>query len=63
ITALRAVIEYALNIYGIDGKLHTGEFFDKYFSDTDGAYLTFSEEREEFQTDAEWTITTEAQKL
>ena len=49
-----------INIYGTDGKLHTGEFFDKYFSDTDGAYLTFSQDREEFQTDAEWTIITEA---
>ena len=48
-----------INIYGTDGKLHTEEFFEKYFSDTDGAYPTFSEEREEFQTDAEWTIITE----
>ena len=52
-----------INIYGTDGKLHTKEFFDKYFSDTDGAYTTFSEEREEFQTDAEWTIITEADFL
>ncbi len=49
-----------INIYGTDGKLHTEEFFEKYFSDTDGAYITFSEEREEFQTNAEWTIITEA---
>lgn len=52
-----------INIYGTDGKLHTEEFFEKYFSDTDGAYPTFSEEREEFQTDAEWTILTEADFL
>ena len=49
-----------INIYGADGKLHTEEFFEKYFSDTDGAYPTFPEEREEFETDAEWTIITEA---
>lgn len=49
-----------INIYGADGKLHTEEFFEKYFSDTGGAYPTFPYEREEFQTDAEWTIITEA---
>ena len=49
-----------INIYGTDGKLHTGEFFDKYFSDTGGAYPTLPYEREEFQTDAEWTIITES---
>lgn len=48
-----------INIYGTDGKLHTEEFFEKYFSDTGGAYPTLSYEREEFQTDAEWTIITE----
>ena len=52
-----------INIYGTDGKLHTEEFFEKYFSDTDGAYPTFPEEREEFETDAEWTIITEADFL
>ena len=52
-----------INIYGTDGKLHTGEFFDKYFSDTGGAYLTLPYEREEFQTDAVWTIITEADFL
>ena len=41
-----------INIYGTDGKLHTGEFFDKYFSDTGGAYPTL--------TYAVWTIITEA---
>lgn len=49
-----------INIYGTDGKLHTGDFFDKYFSDTGGAYPILPYEREEFQTDAEWTIITEA---
>ena len=49
-----------INIYGADGKLHTEEFFEKYFSDTGGAYPTLPYEREEFQTDAEWTIITEA---
>lgn len=52
-----------INIYGTDGKLHTEEFFEKYFSDTGGAYPTFPYEREEFQTDAEWTIITEADFL
>ena len=49
-----------INIYGTDGKLHIEEFFEKFFSDTDGTYPTFSEEREEFQTEAEWTIITES---
>ena len=49
-----------INIYGAEGKLHTEEFFEKYFSDTGGAYPTLPYEREEFQTDAEWTIITEA---
>ena len=49
-----------INIYGADGRLHTEEFFEKYFSDTGGAYLTLPYEREEFQTDAEWTIITES---
>ena len=40
-----------INIYGADGKLHTEEFSEKYFSDTGGAYPTFSAEREEFQTE------------
>ena len=48
-----------INIYGTDGKLHTEDFFEKYFSDTGGAYPTLPYEREEFQTDAEWTIITE----
>lgn len=52
-----------INIYGADGKLHAEKFFEKYFSDTDGAYPTFPEEREEFETDAEWTIITEADFL
>ena len=52
-----------INIYGADGKLHTEEFFEKYFSDTGGAYPTLPYEREEFQTDAEWTIITEADFL
>ena len=29
-----------VNIYGTDGKLHTKEFFEKYFSDVEGAYPT-----------------------
>lgn len=49
-----------VNIYGTDGKLHTSEFFEKYFSDVEGAYPTLPEEREEFDTEAEWTIITEA---
>lgn len=49
-----------VNIYGTDGKLHTREFFDKYFSDTDGAYPTLPKEREEFETEAEWTVVTDA---
>lgn len=52
-----------INIYGADGKLHTEEFFEKYFSDTGGAYPTLPYEREEFQTDAEWTIITETDFL
>ena len=52
-----------INIYGADGKLHTEDFFEKYFSDTGGAYPTLPYEREEFQTDAVWTIITEADFL
>ena len=44
-----------INIYGTDGKLHTGDFFDKYFSDTGGAYPILPYEREEFQTDSKFT--------
>ena len=33
---------------------------EKYFGDTDGAYPTLPEEQEEFETEAEWTIITEA---
>ena len=36
------------------------DFFEKYFCDTDGAYPTLPEEQEEFETEAEWTIITEA---
>ena len=43
--------------------MHQLEFFEKYFSDTGGAYPTLPYEREEFQTDAEWTIITEADFL
>ncbi len=49
-----------VNIYGTDGKPHTEEYFEKYFSDADGIYPTLPEEREEFGTDAIWTIVTEA---
>lgn len=49
-----------VNIYGTDGKLHTREFFEKYFSDTEGAYPILPEEQEEFGTDAQWVIIREA---
>lgn len=49
-----------VNIYGTDGKLHTRAFFEKYFSDVEGAYPTLPEEREEFDMEAEWTIITDA---
>lgn len=49
-----------VNIYGTDGKQHTEEYFEKYFSDTDGAYPILPEEQEEFGTDAQWVIITEA---
>lgn len=49
-----------VNIYGTDGKLHTREFFEKYFSNVEGAYPTLPEEREEFDTEAEWTVITDA---
>ena len=52
-----------INIYVTDGKLHTEDFFEKYFPDTSGAYPTLPYEREEFQTDAEWTIITESDFL
>ena len=49
-----------VNIYGTDGKLHTREFFEKYFSNVEGAYPILPEEQEEFGTDAQWVIITEA---
>ncbi len=56
---IRETLETAvINIYGTDGKQHSRDFFDKYFSDSDGAYPTLDEEREEYGTDAEWTIIT-----
>lgn len=48
-----------VNIYGTDGKQHIEEYFEKYFSDTDGAYPILPEEQEEFGTDAQWVIITE----
>lgn len=56
---IRETLETAvINIYGRDGKQHTKDFFEKYFADSDGAYSTLDEEREEFGTDAQWTIIT-----
>ena len=49
-----------VNIYGTDGKQHTEEYFEKYFSDTEGAYPILPEEQEEFGTDAKWVIIREA---
>lgn len=49
-----------VNIYGTDGKQHTKEYFEKYFSDTEGAYPILPEEQEEFGTDAQWVIIREA---
>lgn len=49
-----------VNIYGTDGKQHTEEYFEKYFSDTEGAYPILPEEQEEFGTDAQWVIIREA---
>lgn len=45
-----------VNIYGIDGSVRTREFFEKYFADVVGVYATSKEEKEEYKTDAEWTI-------
>ena len=54
---IRETLETAvINIYGTDGKQHSRDYFDKYFEDSEGAYPTLDEEREEFGTDAEWTI-------
>lgn len=54
---IRETLETAvINIYGTDGNQHSRDFFDKYFADSEGAYPTLDEEREEFGTDAEWTI-------
>lgn len=56
---IRETLETAvINIYGTDGKQHSKDFFEKYFADSDGAYSTLDEEREEFGTDAQWTIIT-----
>ena len=54
---IRETLETAvINIYGTDGKQHSKDFFEKYFSNAEGAYPTLDEEREEYGTDAEWTI-------
>lgn len=57
---IRETLETAvINIYGTDGREHSRDFFEKYFADSDGVYPTLDEEREEYGTDAEWTIITE----
>ncbi len=48
--------DVTVRIYGIDGDEHTKEFFEKYFSDVKGIYETTDEEREDYNTEAVYTI-------
>lgn len=48
--------DVTVRIYGIDGDEHTKEFFKKYFSDVKGIYETTDEEREDYNTEAVYTI-------
>lgn len=45
-----------INIYGLDGNEHTDEFFEKYLSRSERIHRTPDDERELYQSDAEWTI-------
>ncbi len=48
--------DVTVRIYGIDGDEHTKEFFEKYFSDVKGIYETTDEKREDYNTEAVYTI-------
>ncbi len=49
--------DVTVRIYGIDGDEKTKEFFAKYFADVGGVYETTDEERDEFNSEAKYTIT------
>ncbi len=49
--------DVTVRIYGIDGEERTKEFFRKYFSEVDGVYETTDEEREDYNSEAVYTIT------
>lgn len=49
--------DVTVRIYGIDGDERTREFFAKYFADVGGVYETTDEERSEFNSEAEYTVT------
>lgn len=49
--------DVTVRIYGIDGEERTKEFFRKYFSEVDGVYETTDEEREDYSSEAVYTIT------
>lgn len=48
--------DVTVRIYGIDGEERTKEFFERYFEETIGVYETTDEEREQFGSEAEFTI-------
>lgn len=49
--------DVTVRIYGIDGEERTKEFFKKYFADVEGVYGTTDEEREDYNSEAVYTIT------
>lgn len=46
-----------VRIYGVDGEERTKEFFQKYLSDAEGIYETTDEEKEDYLSEAVYTIT------
>lgn len=49
--------DVTVRIYGIDGEERTKEFFQKYFADVTGIYETTDEEKENYNSEAVYTIT------
>ena len=46
-----------VRLYGIDGEERTKEFFQKYLSVAEGVYETTDEEKEDYFSEAVYTIT------
>lgn len=48
----------SVNIYGLDGQIHTKDFFDRYMQHIEGVYPTDENEKNYFNSEAEWTFDT-----